>query len=99
MPSPDGCFVQVWDGANRTGTSDYINGPRSYADLREVLNGRRWHNRIASIRAGTTARALVYTAANFEGSSLPVTQGTDYSTLPEGFAGRTASLRVDCTSR
>src|SRR5687767_3340822 len=98
MPSPDGCFVQVWDGVQQTGASDYINGPLAYPDLRQLPNARDWHHRIASVRVGSTARALAFTAEGFEGSSFQLTPGSTHCSLPDGFAGRIASLRVDCTA-
>jgi hypothetical protein len=36
MPSPDGCFVQVWDLVRFGGVTDYINGPRVYANLLDL---------------------------------------------------------------
>ena len=97
MPSPDGCYVQVWDGPQHTGTSDYINGPRAYAELVEMPNGRRWDNRIASVRVGPSATATAYVDDNFEGASLQLDQRAAYPTLPADVTGRIASLRIDCT--
>ena len=37
MPSPDGCFVQVWDAPKFVGTTDYLNGPLVYSTLQMIF--------------------------------------------------------------
>src|SRR5687767_11436756 len=55
MPSPDGCFMQVWAASGFVGTFDYINGPRSYGNLRDLPGGRLWNRRIHSLKVGPAA--------------------------------------------
>jgi hypothetical protein len=70
MPSPDGCFVQVWNGAGFAGTSDFINGPVEYRHLRDLPSRRSWKDRIGSLRLGPRASAVAWSAEQFSGRSL-----------------------------
>jgi hypothetical protein len=82
MPSPDGCFVRVWDGL-LIGGSDYINGPRYYPSLRDMPGGRLWNNRILSAKVGPAAIVTAWadaSASNQEGKA----------------SSAAASRRVDC---
>jgi hypothetical protein len=96
MPSPDGCFVRVWDGARFGGVTDYINGPRVYANLRDLPGGRIWSNRIRSAKTGVAASATVYADEDFQGASMRLMPDREYSTFPAELSGRIASMRVDC---
>jgi hypothetical protein len=96
MPSPEGCFIQVWDAASFAGVTDYINGPRAYTNLRDLPGARIWADRIMSLRTGVAARAIVYAGENFSGASLRLSPDRDYATLPTELSGKIASVRIDC---
>ena len=67
MPSPDGCYLQVWDGPDFNGASEFINGPRGYEHLRDLPGRLSWKGRIRSVRVGPTARAIAWSDEGFEG--------------------------------
>jgi hypothetical protein len=73
MPSPDGCFVQVWNDAGFAGTSDFINGPIQYAQLSDLPHRRSWKDRISSLRLGPGASAVAWSGEQFSGQSLSLT--------------------------
>jgi hypothetical protein len=91
MPSPDGCFVQVWDDAGFRGVSEFINGPRRYAHLRDLPGRLDWKGRIRSLRLGPNTSAIVWSSEGFEGRNLPLTTDNRY---PDRFA----TLPVDVES-
>src|SRR5688500_6305537 len=70
MPSPDGCFVQVWEAPRFEGVADFINGPRGYSNLRDLPGGRVWHERIRSLKSGPVAAATAYADERFQGTSI-----------------------------
>jgi hypothetical protein len=96
MPNPSGCYMQVWEFADFTGISDYINGPREYASLREMPNNRTWQNRITSVRIGPAAAVTVFTDENYRGQLLQLPPDSSHRQLPEGIAAQIESLRVAC---
>jgi hypothetical protein len=73
MPSPDGCFVQVWNDSGFAGNSDFINGPNQYAHLRDLPHRRSWKDRISSLRLGPGASAMAWSGEQFTGQSLSLT--------------------------
>jgi hypothetical protein len=73
MPSPDGCFVQVWNDSGFAGNSDFINGPIQYGHLRDLPNRRSWKDRISSLRLGPGASAVAWSGEQFSGQSLLMT--------------------------
>ena len=73
MPSPNGCYVQVWDQPRFTGQSDFINGPREYEQLRDLPGRRNWDKRIRSISLGPAAVAVAWADERFEGRSMLIT--------------------------
>lgn len=98
MPSPDGCFVQVWDAPQFRGAFDYLNGPRQYANLRDLPGGRLWNNRIRSVRVGPAANGTVYAQENFGGANLAMRREQSYGVLPPALSGAIASMTIDCLS-
>jgi hypothetical protein len=98
MPSPDGCFIRVWDAPRFAGAADFINGPRNYPTLRDFPGGRLWNNRIRSASAGQGATVTLWTDENFQGVRLTLSPETDYRQLPESVAGRIESMNIDCPS-
>jgi hypothetical protein len=70
MPSPDGCYVQVWDRPGFNGVSEFINGPRRYEHLRDLPGRLSWKGKIRSLRLGPTAAGIAWTSERFEGSNL-----------------------------
>jgi hypothetical protein len=96
MPSPAGCFVQVWDVARFGGVTDYINGPRVYANLRDLPGGRIWGNRIRSVKTGVAASATVYADEDFQNASMRLMPDREYPAFPAELSGRIASMRIDC---
>lgn len=91
MPSPDGCFVQVWDGPSFQGVSEFINGPRRYEHLRDLPGRLSWKGRIRSLRLGPSASAIAWSSERFEGRNLPLTTDNRH-------ADRFATLPVDVES-
>jgi hypothetical protein len=73
MPSPDGCYVQVWYERQFGGRSDFINGPQRYEHLRDLPGRVSWKNRIRSITLGPHATAVAWTGERFEGDYLLMT--------------------------
>ena len=99
MPNPSGCYMQVWEFADFTGTSDYINGPREYGSLRQMPNNRTWQNRIVSVRIGPTAAVTVFTEEDYRGQVLHLPPDSSHPQLPEGVSGQIESLRVSCKDK
>jgi hypothetical protein len=99
MPNPDGCFVQVWDAPRFDGITDYINGPRTYTNLRDLPGGRLWNDRIRSAKVGPGAQAAAYTDENFQGRFFPLQRDAEHKDLPAYVSGQIESLRIDCTSQ
>jgi hypothetical protein len=99
MPSPDGCFIQVWDVASFGGVTDYINGPRSYMNLRDLPGARVWADRIKSLKTGVSARAIVYADEDFTGTSVRLMPDRDYPSLPQELSGGIQSMRIDCPAQ
>ena len=97
MPSPDGCFVQVWDAPQFRGRQDFVNGPVAYATLRDLPGGRIWRDRIRSVKVGPATLATAYADENFQGVSLPLHRDQQYPALPDWIAGQIESIRIDCT--
>ena len=98
MPSPDGCYLQVWDAPGFNGASEFINGPRRYEQLRDLPGRLSWKGRIRSVRVGPTAHAIAWSNEGFKGASLLLT--TDRPRA-EGFAMLLVdveSLDVRCVS-
>ena len=91
MPSPDGCYVRVWDRPGFTGASDFINGPRRYDQLRDLPGDRAWKNRIKSLDLGPTAAAVVSSEEGFRGKSALLL-------AESGKEGKFASLPVPIQS-
>jgi hypothetical protein len=86
MPSPDGCYLQVWDGPGFNGASEFINGPRRYEHLRDLPGRLNWKGRIRSVRVGPTAHAIAWSQEGFKGASLLLTtdrpRAEGFATLP-----------------
>jgi hypothetical protein len=98
MPSPDGCYLQVWDAPSFNGASEFINGPRRYEHLRDLPGRLSWKGRIRSVRVGPTAHAIAWSNEGFKGASLLLTTDRPRS---EGFATLPVdveSLDVRCVS-
>jgi hypothetical protein len=99
MPSPDGCFVQVWNDSGFTGNSDFINGPIQYAHLRDLPNRRSWNDRIISLRLGPGASAVAWSQEQFSGQTLLLTPDSEergtFAVLPL----RIQSLDIRCLTR
>jgi hypothetical protein len=95
-PSTDGCFVHVWDATRFAGTSDFINGSRDYATLRDLPGGRLWNDRIRSAATGPVATVTLWTDENFQGSRMTLAPDTEYGSLPESIVGQTESMSIAC---
>lgn len=97
MPSPDGCYLQVWDQPSFSGASEFINGPRRYEHLRDLPGRFNWKGRIRSLRLGPAANAIAWSNEGFEGESLLLTsdhrQAGRFATLPVNVE----SLDIRCT--
>ena len=96
MPSPEGCFVHVWDAPKLAGTSDFINGPRDYPTLRDLPGGRLWRNRIRSAATGPVATVTLWTDENFRGGSFTLRPDTEYPGFPEALVAEAESMNVLC---
>ena len=99
MPSPEGCFVQVWDGVAFAGTADYINGPRRYANMSRMPGDRVWQHRIRSAKVGPTATITAWSDENFRGGILRLMPGMSYPALPDAMSAQIESIAVECTKR
>jgi hypothetical protein len=98
MPSPDGCYLQVWDSPGFNGASEFINGPRRYEHLRDLPGRLSWKGRVRSVRVGPAAHAIAWSNEGFKGTSLLLTTDRPRS---EGFATLPVdveSLDVRCVS-
>jgi hypothetical protein len=97
MPSPDGCFVQVWNDSGFAGISDFINGPIQYGHLRDLPNRRSWKDRISSLRLGPGASAVAWSGEEFSGQSLLLTSESEergtFAVLP--LAIQSLDIRCD----
>ena len=91
MPSPDGCYLQVWDQPSFSGASEFINGPRRYEHLRDLPGRLSWKGRIRSLRLGPAANVIAWSNEKFEGQSLLLTND-------HRLAGRFATLPVNIES-
>jgi hypothetical protein len=98
MPSPDGCFVQVWDDANFSGAFDYINGPRQYPSLRDMPGGRAWSRRIHSARTGPNTTATLFANENGRGAIMTLRADTEYPRLGSPLDGTAESMMISCSS-
>ena len=99
MPSPDGCFVQVWNGAGFAGTSDFINGPVEYRHLRDLPSRRSWKDRIGSLRLGPRASAVAWSAEQLSGRSLMLTADSREQGAFAALPLKIRSLDVRCVAR
>jgi hypothetical protein len=98
MPSPDGCYVQVWDRPGFSGVSEFINGPRRYEHLRDLPGRLSWKGKVRSLRLGPAASGIAWTSEGFEGTNLVL--ATD-SRQPDRFAElpmNVESLDIRCSS-
>jgi hypothetical protein len=96
LPSPDGCFVQVWEQPFFVGSADYVNGPRKYPTVRDMPGRRDWRNRIRSLKVGSSASVTVWSQESFSGSALRATRNAAHPELPEGLTARIQSIVVEC---
>lgn len=96
LPSPDGCFVQVWEQPLFVGASDYINGPRRYPTLRDMPGRRDWRNRIRSLKVGPSSTVTVFSEENLRGSGLRAIKGTAHAELPNELMADIQSMVVEC---
>ena len=96
MPNPDGCFVQVWDGPQFTGRSQFVNGPRSYPTLNALATEESWAKRIRSAKAGPAATVTAWTGQNLTGVSFVLQADREYPTLPPGFDRAIESMSISC---
>jgi hypothetical protein len=96
MPSPDGCYVRVWDRSAFAGTTDFINGPRRYNHLRDLPGGRSWSKRIKSVQLGPSAVALAYSEEEFRGRNALLMPDADSGRFPV-VAVSIQSLEVRCS--
>jgi hypothetical protein len=95
MPSPDGCYLQVWDQPRFAGASDFINGPRRYDNLRDVPGNRRWTNRIKSVRLGPRAIAIAWSDEQFRGKNAVLIADSRQGTFPT-VPATIQSLEIRC---
>jgi hypothetical protein len=96
LPSPEGCFVQVWEQPSFGGASDYVNGPRRYPSLRDMPGRRDWHDRIRSLKVGPSSAVTVWSQENFTGNTLRTVRNAVHPQLPDGLTARIASMVVEC---
>jgi hypothetical protein len=99
MPSPDGCFVQVWNGAGFAGTSDFINGPVEYRHLRDLPSRRSWKDRIGSLRLGPKASAVAWSAEQFSGRSVMLAADSREQGAFAALPLKIQSLDIRCGTR
>jgi hypothetical protein len=98
LPSPEGCFVQVWEQPFFTGPSDYINGPRRYPTVGDMPGRRDWRNRIRSLKVASSASVTVWSEENFSGSAVRAARNAAHPELPDSLTARIQSIVVECDS-
>jgi hypothetical protein len=97
-PSPNGCYVKVYDGERFAGQGDFLNGPRRYATLAADLpNGASWALRIRSLQVGPAATVTVWADTDFRGRSMEVGPDRAFPTLGAEMSGEIESIVVACT--
>ena len=99
MPSPDGCFVRVWEGLSFSGAFDFINGPRDYPSLRDMPGGHLWRNRIRSAKVGPSAVVTAWSDENFQGATMRLIANADYPKLPETMEAQIESIAIECAAK
>ena len=81
------------------GTREYINGPATLSDLKDMPFGSNWHRRIRSVRTGAQATATVWADRGFQGPSLRLAPNTEQRMLSAALSGRIESLELACQAR
>jgi hypothetical protein len=96
MPSPDGCYLQVWDQPDFTGAFEFINGPRRYEHLRDLPGRFSWKGRIRSLTLGPAASAIAWSNEGFEGEAVLLTNDRRQAGKFSALSVNIESLDVRC---
>jgi hypothetical protein len=96
MPDPAGCYVLVYEGPQFSGSREYINGPRKYANLTDLPFRVNWRHRIRSVQVGTRALVTMWTDEAFRGVSQQLPRNSVHPVLTRGLDRETESLEITC---
>jgi hypothetical protein len=96
MPSPDGCFVQVWNQPGFAGRSDFINGPIQYPHLRDLPDRRSWKDQIGSLKLGPGAAAVAWSQEQFSGDRIVLVSGGAAPAALPAISLNIQSLDITC---
>ena len=98
-PNPNGCYVVLYAEPKFAGQADLVNGPFRWGTLdhRSETNTANWHNRIRSLRLGSTATLKAYTKPDFTGDMRQFAPGTAHPSL-DALSGHVQSLDLVCPS-
>ena len=100
MPSPDGCFVRVWDQPAFAGESEFINGPARYESLSDLPRRQSWKGRIRSLTLGPAASsAVAWSDEQFKGRSILVTAVSREQGQVAAVTLDVESLDISCATR
>jgi hypothetical protein len=96
MPHPEGCYVEVFDAPNFSGSHDFINGPAKHATMSNLPGGADWRRRVRSLKAGPAATVLGWAAEDFAGVSVRFRPEQQAPSFPDSFDAKIESIRIDC---
>jgi hypothetical protein len=93
MTDKNGCYIDVWAGANFEGESVRIQGPAEYPTLQ--FSQGDWGDRVGSLRVGPNAFVIAYRDPNFGDRQVTFGPGDEIADLGElKFDDEIDSMRV-----
>ena len=100
MPSPDGCFVRVWDQPAFEGASSSSTARPSTGSLRDLPRRQSWNGRIRSLTLGPAASsAMAWSDEQFKGRSLLVTAVSREQGRVAAVPLEVESLDINCATQ
>lgn len=80
---PNPCYVQIWEDENFEDSSDVINGPGRWNNMRNLpgANKSDWGDQIDSLKVGPAATVIVWEDEGFEDNSQTYGPGTEKTNL------------------
>jgi hypothetical protein len=96
-PNPNGCYVFVYEQANRLGERVILNGPGKWPSLERLRrDDKDWRKRIRSIEVGSSATVTLYTEPDFRGTSQLFGPGSDQGRFSASMSVGIQSLALSC---
>ena len=93
MTDKNGCYIDVWAGANFEGESVRIQGPAEYPTLQ--FSQGDWGDRVGSLRVGPNAFVIAYRDPNFGDRQVTFGPGDEIADLGDlKFDDEIDSMRV-----